>query len=188
MGLTIKRLAPELAKTFVEFFEGLDFEHSPHWASCYCMAYHVDCSQEQWQSRTGEDNRRDAFELIKEGRMMGYLAFDGEQCVGWCNANDAQRYLRLKKEMQPVVGDRRIGCVLCFVIHPNYRNQGLARKLLEQAVQDFQADDYEAVLALPVDIKANPQTLYRGTINMYTELGFKEIERHGDLRVMWLDL
>jgi|SRR5690554_844889 len=187
MSFTIKRLGPEHAEIFVEFFESLNFDHSPHWSSCYCMAYHLDCSQERWHSRTGSENRRDALNMIKQGKMKGYLAFAGEKCVGWCNANDVQQYRRLKNEIQHLQG-QRVGCVICFVVHPDYRRQGVSKLLLEHAVHGFRADGYEAVLALPMDIKGSPQKQYRGPVNLYTEFGFEEIERSGDLRVMWLDL
>ena len=53
---TIKPLSPELATTFTEYLENLDFGE-PHWSSCFCRFYHTDCSAEQWSKRTGAENR-----------------------------------------------------------------------------------------------------------------------------------
>ena len=72
------------------------------------------------------------------------------------------------------------------MIHQEYRNQGVERLLLKQAVEDFKSQGYEAVLALPVESSDEPEKLYRGTVNMYKELGFKKIERHDTVSVMWL--
>lgn len=188
MNYTVKPLSPDLAETFTTYLGSLDFNHAPHWATCYCMFYQTNCSQEEWQNRTGPENRSAAAKLIKEGSMKGYLAFAGDECIGWCNANDARQYIRLEEEMKPVIRDLKVGCVICYVIHPEYRNQGVARLLLKHALADFKAEGYDAVLAIPLDRKDEPENLYRGTVKMYTEQGFKEIQRHGDLRVLWLDL
>lgn len=188
MSYTIKALAPEMADLFTDYLGNLDFSHSPHWATCYCRFYHTNCTREQWQSRAGEENRLEAIQQIQEGKMKGYLAFDGEKCIGWCNANDARQYIRLESEMKPIIKDKKVGCVICFVIHPDYRNKGVARLLLKQAVEDFRKQGFDAVLALPIDIKGEPLLLYRGSLNMYKENGFEEIQKHDSLSIMWLSL
>lgn len=187
MKYTIKSLSPELSSIFTEYFEKLDFGHEPHWATCFCRFYHTNCSSEKWHKRTGEENRLEAIEQIKAGNMKGYLAFDGDKCIGWCNANNVSRYIRLEDDIKHIVTGKKVGCVICFVIHPEYRKQGVARLLLKQAVEDFKLQGFDAVLAIPVDIKDKPESLYRGTINMYRELGFREIERHDNVSVMWLE-
>jgi GNAT superfamily N-acetyltransferase len=188
MSYIVKPLSAETAESFVEYLGGLDFGHAPHWATCFCRFYHLDCSREEWMNRSGEVNKKEAIEEIKAGNMKGYLAFDGEKCIGWCNANSAEKYLRLKDDIKPVIKDKKAGCVICFVIHQDYRRQGVARLLLKQAVEDFKAQGYDGVLALPIDDKEVPEKLYRGTINMYKEQGFEEIQRIDNLSVMWLTL
>ncbi len=188
MDYSIKPLTPELASTFAEYLERLDFGHAPHWATCYCMFYHLACSHEEWQNRKGPENRAEAIERIGSGTMKGYLAFDGDKCIGWCNANDAVSYVRLEKELEPVIKDKRVGSTICYVIHQEYRGKGIARQLLNTAIEDFKRDGYDAMLALPVDVREEPQKHYRGTVNMYKEQGFREIQRHGDVCVMWLEL
>lgn len=186
MNFSVKSLSPELATTFTEYLSSLDFGHSPHWATCYCRYYHTDCSFEEWQSRTGEYNLAEAIEEIKVGNMKGYLAFDSEKCIGWCNANDVEKFVRLKNYIGHIVKGQRIGCVICFVIHPEYRKQGVARLLLRQAVEGFKAQGFDGVLAIPVEISDNPEKLYRGTLNMYRELGFETVEKEDNASIMLL--
>jgi len=188
MGYQVRALTPELAVTFADYLSNIDFGHAPHWATCFCTYYQLNCSHQEWQNRSGDQNRREAMEQIKSGRMKGYLAFDGDKCIGWCNANDASRYIRLEKEMKPLIQDKKVGCGICYVIHPDYRRQGIARLLLKTAIEGFRAEGYTSMLALPVDAKEETVKLYRGTLNMYMELGFQELERHGDTCVMWLNL
>lgn len=188
MNYIIKPLKPELAAVFTEYLGNLGFDHAPHWSTCFCRYYHLNCSQEEWQNRSGLENREEAEKEIKDGKMKGFLAYDKDKCIGWCNANDARQYIRLEDEMAPIIKDKKVGCVICFVIHPEYRKRGVARLLLKKAIEEFKIEGYDAILALPIDIKGNPQKLYRGTLNMFNEFGFKEIEKHDNLRVMWLDL
>ena len=138
--------------------------------------------------RTGENNAAEAVQMIGEGQMNGYLAFDGDTCIGWCLADDAARFIRLKSEMDPVIAGKRVGSILCYVIRLEYRGQGVARQLLKRAVEDFKAKGYDAVLTLPVDIKDDLHKRYRGTLHMYEEMGFERIQQHDLLSVMWLNL
>lgn len=193
MDLRIEPLSGQLAKTFVKFFESMNFDHAPHWATCYCRFYHTDTTQDEWMERKGGKNRKEALEEIRAGRMKGYLAFDGTRCVGWLNANHAESYVRLAREMMPVVGDKKVGVVICYVIHPEYRRKGISKAMLKRAVEDFRSEGYEAVIALPIEPDENwspekKELLYRGHLGMYEDFGFKEIQQHGNLHVMWLKL
>lgn len=192
LKLEIKPLTPDLADVLVNHLGGLSFDHAPHWASCFCRFYHTDCDMAHWKLRSAEDNRQDALAAIQSGQMKGYLAFEGNGCIGWLNANDSTSYIRLKDELASVTitetGTKKVGVVICYVIHPNHRRKGVAKALLERAISDFRVQAYDGVIALPIDHQESVETSYRGTMSMYTYSGFKEIQRHGDLSVMWLGL
>ncbi|MCE5236706.1 MAG: hypothetical protein ABFC62_01330 [Clostridiaceae bacterium] len=87
MGYTVKPLTKELAQNFVDYLSGLDFGYAPHWAGCFCRYYFLDNTQEEWVCRTAEQNREEALREIAAGTMRGYLAYDGETCIGWCCAD-----------------------------------------------------------------------------------------------------
>ena len=143
---------------------------------------------EEWMARSLEVNRAEALREIEAGRMRGYLAFDGETCVGWCNANDISQYLRLHEDAQKYCAGKRVACTICFVIHPAYRGKGIARQLLARAVSDYRAAGYDAMIALPVEAEGAGQRRYRGTLHMFQEAGYRELEVIDHLHVMWLDL
>lgn len=186
MNFIIKPLSPELAETFTEYFGSLEFGHAPHWAGCFCQYYFSDCQFEEWISRDGDQNRSMALENIRNGIMEGFLAFDGDKCIGWCNANDIQKLLRIKDEVKDVVKDMKVGCVICFVIHPEYRGRGVARQLLKQAVEDFRATGFNAVISIPVKNVEVQEKQYRGTYNMYKEQGFTETQQDDETVLMML--
>ena len=76
------------------------------------------------------------------GNMRGYLAFDAGVCVGWCNANDVAQYPRLTEFTEELCRGKRVGCTICFVIHPDYRGKGVAREMLARAIADFRSYNF----------------------------------------------
>ncbi|PKM41353.1 MAG: GNAT family N-acetyltransferase [Firmicutes bacterium HGW-Firmicutes-9] len=188
MSLEIQPLSPALADVFCDYLTHLDFSATPHWSSCFCRFYHTTCSQQDWIDRTAEENRAEAKQEILAGNMRGYLAFDAGVCVGWCNANDVAQYPRLSEYTEELCRGKRVGCTICFVIHPDYRGKGVAREMLARAISDFRAAGYDAMLAAPVDAPGAEQSRYRGTLHMYQEAGYKELQTIDQVHVMWLDL
>ncbi len=186
MSIHIRPLMPEDAETFADFFAGPNFGHAPHWSGCYCRFYHADLPDEKWMARTGEENRAEAIAEIKAGRMKGYLAFDNDTVIGWCNANDATSYIRVAEDITPYMTEGKFGATMCFVIHPDYRGQGVARQMLKQITEAFKSKGYVGMLALPFESKDSPEKRYRGTKRMYEELGYQQIDEDDGVYVMKL--
>ncbi len=188
MDYTVKPLDAGDGKLFTEYLGNMDFSQTPHWATCFCQFYYCNCSSEEWMGRDGEINRAEALEEIQKGNMKGYLAFDGEKCIGWCSANDISRFPRLMEDVSDLTEGKKTGCTICYVIHPDYRRQGLARQLLKTAVEDFRKQGFEQVIAFPVVADTPVETHYRGSVNMYLENGFREIGSFENVRAMLLEL
>jgi GNAT superfamily N-acetyltransferase len=188
MAYVIKPLTPALAIQFADYLSGVDFSETPHWASCFCRFYHTTCSTQEWMERTLEQNRSEAMREIAAGNKHGYLAFENDACVGWCNACDIGNLPRLADENEQYCRGKRVGCTICFLIHPEHRGRGLARQILSRAVEDFRAAGYDAMIALPVESPGAEKRRYRGTLHMYEEAGYRTLEVDDRLHVMWLDL
>ncbi len=188
MNYTVKPLEASNAEVFTAYLGNLDFSLTPHWATCFCRFYYCNCSGEEWMGRSGEVNRTEALEDIRSGNMEGYLAFDEDKCIGWCSANDINRFPRLTEDVGHLVKGKKTGCTICYVIHPEYRRQGLARQLLKYAVEDFRRQGFEQVIAFPVIADTPAGTHYRGSLNMYQENGFREIGNFENVRAMLLEL
>lgn len=188
MSIEIKALSPEMAQTYVNFMDSKHFDHSPHWASCYCRYYHLDCSAEVWQARTASTNREEAIEEIQAGRMKGYLAFDQGVCIGWLNANSIHAYPLVKADIKDLVSTEGLALAICYVIAAEYRNQGISKTLLKFAINDLKATGYTKLLVLPIDKPNRPESMYRGIRRSYEALGFKTIQEEGPLTILTLDL
>jgi ribosomal protein S18 acetylase RimI-like enzyme len=181
MTIEIKPLTPELAETFTSYVNNMDFHHAPHWQFCNCQYYHVKCTSEEWRSRTAEQNQQLANENIRNGTMRGFLAFDGDKPVGWLNANDWRNYALLDEDQEFLGFEGRTGAIVCFLIHPEYRNHGIASRLLEVAVEDFRQQGFDRVTGRPFLWSAHPERQYHGVPSMFEALGFTKIsEKNGE--------
>ena len=180
MTIEIKPLSPDLAETFTTYVNNLDFHHAPHWQFCYCQYYHVKCTTEEWRARTDKQNQQLAKENIQNDVMHGFIAFDGEKPIGWVNANDWRNYALFEGDPELLEFEGKSGAIVCFLIHPEYRKQGLATKLLEAAIEDFRKQGFDRVVGHPFLWSAHPERQYQGIPSMYEALGFEKVsERNG---------
>ena len=185
--MNIEALSPLNASAYLKYLEKMDFHHAPDWAGCFCRYYHNDCSDAQWKKRNAAENKAEALKAIEQGSMKGYLAYDHEKVISWINANHVDAYPRLTSFIEPYLTSKKMGCAVCFVIHPEYRQQGIASKLLSHAVNKFIEEGYDAVLGFPFENPQAPQKAYRGFTSMYLELGFKIIEQRDHMTLLRKD-
>ena len=131
-------------------------------------------------------NKQESLEAIESGIMTGYLAFDGDTCIGWCNATDIRNLKRLIDEIEPYVKDEKIACTICYVVHPEHRRKGVATELLKRAIADFKEAGFDGMLALPTEVEGNKEREYRGSYRMYEKMGYVELGRLDGSRIMKL--
>jgi ribosomal protein S18 acetylase RimI-like enzyme len=172
MTLTVKPLNPERLEDFFHFFEQVAFIDNPDWASCYCSYYHIACSEAEWAKRSGKENRESTRQGILSGKMRGYLAYLGQSPVGWCNANGKGNYARLAADKMGNDSREKVGSIVCFVIGPQYRRRGIAKRLLEEACAGFERDGYVDAEAYPRKGASSDAQHYHGPLSMYLKAGF----------------
>jgi GNAT superfamily N-acetyltransferase len=176
-GFEIKALAPDLLQDFLNFFESVEFRDHPDWSVCYCYSFHFTGNASQW---TRENNRAGVIRMISAGQMSGYLAYHQGIAVGWCNVNDRNNYQRMiqyKDIMEPC--EEKICSIVCFVVHPDYRRQGIATRFLERVEYDYRSKGYHWLEAYPGKGNLGQEDHYMGPLPMYLSRGF-EITRESD--------
>ncbi len=189
MTLTFRALQPQDDDLLIHYFQSLDYSHHSEWKSCYCSFYHSDCSMEDWISRSEKGENEHLTRMsIRQGSMKGYLALVDQQVVGWLNVNHYHAYLRLLHDIQPWIRTPQTAVAICFVIHPHYRGQGIARRLLAYAMDDLRAQGFTALMGLPRESPSQPLLRYRGTFHMFDELGFTLMKDQGDTRIYYKTL
>ena len=160
----IRRLSPAELEDFLGFMEGPAFETNPQWSGCYCQFY----LNTQEENQNKDLNKQRACERIASAWMHGYLAYDGDEVIGWVAANKANRFVEL-----PATGED-VARVLCFIVDANHQGQGIATQLLSFAVTDLGAQGFKAIEAAPLASDGFEATGYRGKLSTFLKAGFEK--------------
>lgn len=176
MAIVFQKLTPEAADAFFRFFDRDAFSDHEDWAGCYCLESHI--ASEANEALTDREARKQkAAELIGEGVMTGYLIYDGDEIVGWCNAGDKTSYGPICAYAPMRTGPLekgRVKVLYCLDIAPQARGRGLARLALEQVLADAKEEGYAFVEAYPFRDTSFPYQ-YRGPVRLYEQYGFERL-------------
>ncbi len=180
-AIVVKPTTPALGADFLRFFDherGAAFADNPEWAKCYCHFYHVPRVID-WPSLSASQNRTAMQARIEVGAMEGFLAFDGAEVIGWINAQSRDAlphcFDRMKIEPTPLpCAVFEAAVIVCFVVAPKRRRQGISRALLAGALESFAARGFRVVDAFPFksadsDLAADH---YHGALSLFLEQGF----------------
>ena len=186
MTVTIKALTPELIEDFLYFFDNVAFTDNPDWDKCYCHFYHFNGTGKKFQKTTAEENREASKQLILEKKMHGFLAYsDDEKPIGWCNANVKENFSKsmLGKKIIKASGGK-IASIVCFIIAPGHRRQGIARQLLRTACSDYSSKNFDILEAYPRKGELTDVMHYHGPLSLYESEGFTIHEEFKDYYIV----
>lgn len=190
MANSIEPLTKENFDAWLEFFDKRALKDNPKWDGCYCQHYlHSDTEMsEQEEIRSSgvslaEFNREKSCKRISNNSLQGYLAFENGKVIGWLSAGAAEIYKQFPSSEE---GEAR---VICFTIDPNYRNQGIAKALLQFAISDLKGKGFKFITGRGVYQVESESKNYPGPISLYESVGFREIIKlSDDFGLMRLDL
>lgn len=178
--IEVRPLAADNVDDWLTFFDDEAFPEGHDWAGCYCYFDHYPGTGEEFDLEEPEHNRRMMEALLEAGRVRGWLAYDGERPVAWLHATSRVELPHLKVDAPLPGRGRRVGVLACFVVAPSHRRRGVARELLDAAVEAFGYQGFDTVEAYP-HRDADPDRAYRGSPRLYEDAGFQvavELERH----------
>jgi GNAT superfamily N-acetyltransferase len=169
-AVEIHPLSPARLADFMGFFDGQAFSDNPKWSSCYCQCFYEDHATVHWPSRTAAENQACAGQRIAQGEMQGLLAYRDAQVVGWCNA--APRQLLHSLDAEPIANPEQVGTILCFLVSPSARGQGIATALLAAACRQLKAQGLLSIEANPRPNAKGSAENHFGPLGMYLAAGF----------------
>ncbi len=178
MDIKIKRLLPELAEDYLHFFDITPHDDNKDENKCYCVCWCSADHRVETDFSSAQKRRELAKRYIRNGIIQGYLAYQDDEVVGWCNANTKSECLNCTswlRFMQPIDKDElslKIKSVFCFVIAPEMRRKGIATKLLERVCADAGIDGFDVVESYPKKDFINVARDFMGPAAMYSKLGF----------------
>jgi len=168
--MQIKKLCIENIQDWLEFFDTRAFKDHKEWETCYCT-YYFQPKPEEYKN-VHSRKRNYAIWLIQNNIMQGYLVYEDNKVIGWCNTNSKDKIPRLKTIIEKEDGS--IKSILCFTIEKDYRNKGVATAILKQIVKDAKEEGYKVIEAYPNKSAESEYGNYHGVYGMYIKNGFIE--------------
>ena len=177
--VTIRTITPDQHDAVMHYFDLVAYADNPNWARCFCCERLVD----DYESRTKEQNRAFRSELIHSAKANGLVAYRLGRVVGWCHAAPKNELLNVPGTADPVAG-----AIVCFVVAPDQRRQGIATQLLEYALEHLRSRGMKTAEAYPWLGEVDPAkwvwTQYVSPLSMYLKAGFKIAEKRADIYVV----
>ncbi len=123
----------------------------------------------------------------ESGTTSGLVAFAGDEPVGWCAVQPRSRYVRLRSARVPWAGrhedrdDDGVWAVVCFVVRPEHRRQGVSTALATAAVEHARSRGARAIEGYPKELAPGKTDvwgeLFVGTPAIFASAGFHEVSR-----------
>ena len=202
MDIQINKMSPALAEDFFRFFDEIAFADHPEWGcDCYCCFYHATSAQE-WEARTGAQNKAQAREMILAGKLRGLLAYADGLPVAWCHYDQKDLLPGIKTfypeflaaehpddtGKSPLEAESpNIAAIVCFTVAQGYRQKGIAGQLLDFACRELAEDGMTVIEAYPTTASGTDEHNYHGPLSMYLSHGFtvyKELAGHTIFRLI----
>jgi len=179
MEITIQKLTPERWEDYIRFFDHTPHDRGVKEHACYCVCWCNDDSRGKDFS-TAEKRRALAIEYIKEKHLQGYLAYLGDEVVGWCNVNtkaDCLTCVGWRRLMQHVPMDDvgqsvKTKSIFCFVVAPSQKRKGIATRLLNRAIEDAVYEGFDFMEAYPYKNAELQSSDFGGYVGMFQKCGF----------------
>lgn len=151
---------------------------------CWCVWFMRD--NKDVQAGWGAANK--AFLRDQLGSPLGLVALADDRPLGWVAVAPHSTYPRLaRSKVTTSDADADTWSVTCFFVRRDARRQGLARTLVDAAVDFARERGAVAVEGHPVDTEGERRPaddLYHGTLEMFLAAGFTLVERRGTRRAL----
>lgn len=188
--IIIKPLIPELNGDYLDFFDNRAFTDDNPNGPCYCTSPNQD--EENIKRMVSEFKilgvketvHKYAVEMLNENKIQGYLAYDGELSIGWCNAADMESYVGFVPEFARENICGKTVSIVCFEIAPEYRGMGIASAFIDRVCNDAKSNGYIAVEGYAKLSDKRNDFDYQGPIRLYEKAGFVEVARENGQVIM----
>ena len=131
-----------------------------------------------------ETVRKYAVKMLHENKIQGYLAYDGELSIGWCNAADMNSYSGFVPEFAKENACGKTISIVCFEIAPAYRGMGIASAFIDRICNDAKSKGYVAVEGYPKLSENRDNFDFQGPVQLYNKAGFVEVRRENGQAIM----
>lgn len=155
---------------------------------CWCLTYRLEPKDQR--DFTGPERAACMQRLCARELAPGVVAYDPEQGdlpVGWCRvAPKAELHTYVHSRTIPHVDDDGVWTINCFRVRAKNKGRGVARALLDGAIEFARSNGAPAIEAYPADTGGkpmNPTMAYVGTRFLFEAAGFRKVadtDAHAD--------
>lgn len=143
---------------------------------CWCLSHRLRPAE---IDELGDGDREQAMRrLCEREHPPGVVTYHDGEPVGWCNIGPRSEITRLDRShlIRPV-DDVPVWSIICLIVRPGHRRQGVTSHLLEGAVDYAASHGAPAVEAYPVDPpgRMDLTMAFVGTRSMFEGAGFETI-------------
>ena len=171
--LRVEPLSDETWEALAALFrEGGD----PRW--CWCQFWRLR-SKDMAGLKVPELRER-LHDQARSELAPGLVAFEGDRAVGWVSVAPRDDYQRVVfSKVIPKIDDRPVWSIVCFAVASTARGRGVARALLDAAVEFARSNGAEAIEAYPIALDPgaaiHPNSVYTGTLTTFERVGFSVV-------------
>lgn len=160
---------------------------------CWCMHYrHSGRQPRPPPGATWRDANRAGLKALTEaaaqpegGPPPGLVGYRGDTPAGWVSLGPRQDFAKLRRSpvMKPV-DEEPVWSVVCFVVPAAWRGQGVAKDMLQGAIDYARRQGATVLEAYPVDKaeRSRDDSMWFGAKSMYDAAGFVEAARRKPTR------
>ena len=176
------RVVPLTGETWDALAELFREGGDPRW--CWCQHWRLR-SKDMAAAKVPQLRQR-LHDQARSAEPPGLVAFDGERAVGWVSLGPRTDFERIvRSKVIPMIDDRPVWSIVCFAVSSTARRQGVARSLLDAAIDHARERGAKTLEAYPVAVDAGepilPDAAYTGTLPMFERAGFTVVaERASD--------
>lgn len=154
-------------------------------SACWCQYWRMSASA---YGRPAAGAELEAFAAARQQALRqqlsrspapGVLAYSVGQVVGWCGLGLRSELARLTRSRTiPVLDERPVWSIVCFLVRVGHRRRGVARALLHGAIAYAREQGAPALEAYPVEPgsgRIDNTFAYVGTLAMFEQAGFRRV-------------
>jgi ribosomal protein S18 acetylase RimI-like enzyme len=173
MTILVQPLSAATWESLAELFrEGGD----PRW--CWCQYWRL--RSKDFSAAKVSQLRERLHDQAHSDEPPGLVAFDGERAVGWVSLRPRTDFERVvRSRVIPTIDDRPVWSIVCFAVSGSARGRGVARALLDGAVDYARGRGADALEAYPVAVDAgeaiHAEAAFTGTLPMFERAGFRVV-------------
>lgn len=149
----------------------------PDAPACWCLYFRL--TSGEFSKVEGAERRATMRRLTERDDAPGVLAYRDGAPVGWCALGRREEMGRLGRSRAiPQVAGDGVWSIVCFVVRPGSRRQGVATALLNGAVEYARSRGAAIIEAYPAftdGARISSAFAYTGTEGMFRAAGFSKV-------------